>query len=259
LKKEQILTQPLDAANRSDDMARGLHAASHMAEVLGVEGHEVRPCIAVYFAEGCRKGMTFVGRNGACHLIVVELRRLGFGELELLPYLREWNEKNQPPLRESELRSVKSSAYKKLYKYGCNNAKLTGTCIGKDNCPFVLRGKGIYKKKVLWREFTLKGWQRVLSDAAKMIYNVALPEMEYRRQISPGGRIYVNQRELATIIGRKSHSRIGQYLEELHNRGLIVYLHGDPLKKNRKASEIIRVVPVPEVPEIYRIDARRDV
>jgi hypothetical protein len=222
-----------------------------MAEELGVEGHEVRPCIAFYYQHCRRKGPSPIGRNDACHLIAVELGRLGYGQLEMLPYLREWNLKNDSPLSEGEIRGVMSSASKKFYNYGCNHIKLTSTCIGKENCPFIVKGKGKFKRKVLWREFILKGWQWVVSDTANMIYNMALPEMEYRRQISPGGKIYVNQRELATIIGRKSHSRIGQYLDELHNYGLIIYIHGDPLKKNRKASEITRVVPIPEVPEIY--------
>jgi hypothetical protein len=213
----------------------------------------VRPCIAVYFQQGRRNKLSSIGRNDAGHLIAVELTRLGFGEFLMLPYLREWNQKNDPPLPESEIRGIMSSASKKFYGYGCNNMKLVGSCVGKDNCPFVRKGKGVFKKKVFWRDFTIKGWQWVLSDTAKMIYNIALPEMEYRRQISPGGRIYVGHRELATIVGRKSHSRIGQYLEELRNLGLIIYVQGNPLRKNRKASEITRVVPIPEVPEIYRM------
>lgn len=247
------MTAPLDAANREDDLANGSNACSIMAEELGIENHEIKPCIARYYRDGCSKGLSAIGRNDACHIISVELRRLGFSEQEMLPYLRDWNKKNTPPLPDVDIKRVIEKAFRRVYNYGCHNRKLTPTCIGKNNCPYIRKGIGTYKKTILWRDFTLKGWQWVLSSAARMIYNMALPEMEYRRQISPGGKIYVNHRELALIIGFRSHSRIGQYLEELHNRGLIIYSHGDPLKKNRKASEIIRVVPVPEVPEIFKL------
>lgn len=252
-----MLTVPLDAANAQDEVMRGLNAGSHMAESLGVEGHEVRPCIAIYFQDGCMQGLSAIGRNGACHLIAVELRRLGFGELESLPHLREWDKKNQPPLGDREIKKVISTAFRTSYKYGCRGSKVTPTCIGRDNCPYVKSGLGSYKKTVLWRDFILKGWQHVVCSPANMIYNIALPELEYRRQRSPGQPLYVNHREIKDIIGLKSHSRMGQYLIELAGFGLIKYVPGNPLKKNRKASEIIRVVPVPDVPEIYRNDSNK--
>jgi hypothetical protein len=149
---------------------------------------------------------------------------------------------------------VVSTAYRYNYSYGCHQEKLSYTCIGKDNCPFIKKGVGGYKKKVLWRDFILKGWQWVLSPTANMIYNIAIPEMEYRRGISPGQTIYVQHRTIADIIGRKSHSRIGQFFRELDGHKLIIYKPGDPLNKNRKASEIERIVPIPDVPEIYRLN-----
>jgi len=251
----KALTEDRIISVSSDQIQSGLEACNLMALELEIEkGYEIRPCIAVYFMEGCRGGLYPLKPNPVCHLIAVEFCRLGTVDAEAIYLLKKWNKRCNVSFAERDIGGVVSTAYRNVYNYGCRHTNLSHTCIGKENCPFIKQGVGSYKKKVLWRDFILKGWQWVISPTANMIYNIAIPEMEYRRGISPGQTIYVQHRVIAEIIGRKSPSRIGQYLKELDNRRLIVYIPGDPLKKNRKASEIIRVVPIPDVPGIYRLN-----
>lgn len=251
----KILTDDQIIAVSSDEIQKGLEACTYMATELGIDdGSVIRPCIAVYFMEGCKGGLYSLKPNPACHLIAVELCRLGTVDAEAMALLKRWNKRCRISLPERDIGGAVSTAYRNIYKYGCHHANLSYTCMGKDNCPFIRQGIGTYKKKVLWRDFVLKGWQWVVSPTANMIYNIAIPEMEYRRGISPGQTIYVQHRVIAEIIGRKSHSRIGQFFEELDDKRLIVYKPGDPLKKNHKASEIIRIVPIPDIPEIYRMN-----
>lgn len=249
---ESIQTSGLDYALKGGPVAEGHNACSMMSEEIGIGGEDIKPCIAILFRDGCIKGFSELDRNTAGHLIAVELKRLSFGESENTRILNNWNKKNQPPMRISEIDSIVASAYRKPYDYGCHHPNLKLICIKKENCQFIQKGKGKYLKKVLWRDVMLKGWMLILSNPAKMIYSIALPELEYRRQVGPGNRIYVGYRDISSILGWKSHSRLKGYLEELAGFHLIEFIPGDPLRKNRKASEVTRIVPVPDVPELLK-------
>jgi hypothetical protein len=248
----KLLTQSLDAALSDNIIARGLHAGSKMAERIDVNGDEIRPCIAILFEEGCTRGDSAPGRDPAGHLITVELRRLNIPIEEAIEYLRDWNLLNYPPLRESELQKIISSAYRRTepYKYSCDHYKLSHTCIGKENCPWAKGTKPINNREIRYY-FLAKGWNWVLKSNTKLIYLWVLPLLEGRRQVGTGGKVYVGYREIASILGHKYHSDIKRYLDELSKFGLIKFIPGDRLRSKRKASEISRILTIPDIPEMY--------
>lgn len=253
--KNQMLTVPLDAANAEDDTANGQNAVSFMAEELGIgDPSRIRPCIAIHFRDGCRKGEKSPGQNPAGHLIAVELRRLNVDENDAIEILHDWDQRNSPPLGDRRLERIVWSAYRKQepYKYSCENHKLSHTCIGSQSCQFSKKSKGKIPNRKLGGIIMSKGWIWIMSNNAKLIYLMALPILESRKQVGTGGRVYAGHREIATILGWRWHSPVGKHLKELANMGLISYQPGDKCRKNRKASEISRTMPIPDVPIIYQ-------
>lgn len=248
-----ITTQQLDASLKNDEVAQGLNASSWMAEITGIDGVEIRPCIAILFKLGCQKGDKAPGRNPAAHLIANEFYRLGITENDAWEFLLQWDQNNNPPLGEHDLGRIIFRAYKrsKPYGYYCQNEKLSYTCIGKDSCPWANRARKPNINQSLHASFTKKRWMWILSNNAKLIYLIALPLLEGRKQVGSGGRIYAGHREIASVLGWKYHSSIARYLKELAGYGLISYVSGEPKCSKHKASEIKRTVPVPEIPELY--------
>ncbi|RSN72635.1 bifunctional DNA primase/polymerase, partial [Candidatus Methanodesulfokora washburnensis] len=59
-----------------------------------------------------------------------------------LEMVREWNQKNNPPLSEKELRSTLKSAFEHGYTYGCSDPILSSLC-NRENCPLHKEDRGI--------------------------------------------------------------------------------------------------------------------
>jgi hypothetical protein len=235
-------------------VANGHQATSYMAEILGIDdGREIRPCIAIHFKDGCIKGDKTPGRDVAAHLIAVELQRLAINESQATIILEKWDDNNRPPLGYSIIQRKISGAFRRKnpYHYGCNHFNLGFTCIGQSTCHWFNKN-GLYKEnQSIIAAFSARGWIWILSDPAKLIYLVGLPKLEGRRSVAVGGTIFAGYRELAAMLGWKTHSRIKRYLDELKNFGLIQFEPGSKLCKDKKASSFSRVIEIPPVPEIY--------
>lgn len=249
-----IQTQELDYALQGDDIAEGLNAASYMAEVLQVEGNTIRPCIAVLFRDGCCQGEKNPGREPAGHLIAIELCQLGIPEDKARKILHGWDSRNIPELGYGQIERTLCKTYGgyKSYFYSCSSELLIHRCVGEDNCSWRKAHGGKFINRSISAAFRANGWLWILPTHLNFLYLVTIPLLEGRRKVGGGGIIYAGHREIAEVSGLRRCSKIGKYLEELRKFNLIEYQPGDPKQKERKASEIMRVIPVPKVPTYLR-------
>jgi hypothetical protein len=219
-----------------------LSSASKVSKRCDLNVGELRPCIGKMMETPLFKG-SFPQRNEACLVIASELRRVGKNEERVLEILRGWNWKNIDPLKESEVRSAMSTAFRKEYNYSCLNPNLKEFCVG-DSCPFAnyIKGKRKYFDN---RMFLGYGWQNILSNVAKCVYCIALPELERRLGVGAGGLIIANQRRIAKWAG-VSEKSVRKALKELVEVSLITYEPGLPRKWEGKASKIRRFIPIPK-------------
>lgn len=235
--------------NAPDNLIKGLEASSELSKSTGHPGPGIKPCIATLIETPLEKG-GFPNRNEAGLVIASELRRIGQDYDQVMFRLEKWNKQNKPFLKNSDLRNIANSAFRKDYKYGCLNPILSAYCIGEDVCPFVI---GVRSKKPKYNDlvFLDRGWQCVLTTTQSAIYWIGLKYLEVTRHIGKGGRIFANHTQIAKASG-VSLSSIRRNLKILQKVGLIEYKPGTPRKWEGCASEIRRIFPVPH-PTIDRI------
>ena len=220
---------------------KGMEAASNLSQETGHPGNDIRPCIATLVETSLSQG-EIPNRNEAAVIIASEFRRIGQTYDQATQHLEYWNQNNKPPLKYNELQKAVRNAYGKEYNYGCQNPVLKNYCVG-DICPFIKHVKSKWKK-VQNFVFIDYGWQNYLSLVQTLIYYTALPYLEIKRRVGPGGRIFANHKQIAESCG-VSNRRIGQQLDTLQTAGLIEYKPGLPLKWKGLASEIKRIIPIP--------------
>lgn len=89
------------------------------------------PSCIVELLKGVQEGQ----RNETCiRLASYFLNLRGVKRDRALAILKEWNEKNHPPLAEEEIAKTLKSAQKNQYVYGCNDSIFKGYCKDKGNC-----------------------------------------------------------------------------------------------------------------------------
>jgi len=229
-----------------------LVAYSEAAEDLGLNPKALRPCIGVLL-----KTPSFdsdvIKPSLRASMIADEFIRLNMPESLMQSQLEKWNTRNIPPMRHRDLMSTIKTALRKNYGYTCSHPSLAEFCVGPEACEHVRGNTG--KLKFNFRAFFVYHWQLILSNTAKDIYYIALPELGKRRGLKPDGLIYANQLEIAQYAGISKKS-VKSALEELSHFGLIEYKHGRPRKWEGKASEIRRIFPIPKPPksELLRIN-----
>jgi DNA-binding transcriptional regulator YhcF (GntR family) len=221
----------------------GLISSSDLSKQTRHPGEDIRPCISIMFQNAYSRGER-PDRNTVALIIACELMRIDLHEAEIEYRIRKWNEGNKPPLRISEYRKAIRNAETGRYKYGCNNVHLELTCIGKDICPYY-RGVKSNRKTYNNRAFVKYCWPQYISNVAKLIYYLVLIELERRRQVGPGGKIYASYREIAQI-GGVSHHSIKKGLLELESVGLIRCKIGKSRVWERCATQIQRTIPIPK-------------
>ena len=220
---------------------KGMGAASNLSQETGHPGNDIRPCIATLVETPLSKG-EFPNRNTAGLIIATEFYRIGQKYDQAVTRLEHWNQHNHPPLKHNELQNAAQNGYTGKYNYGCKNPVLKNYCVG-DLCPFVNHVKS-KKKKVRNQVFIDYGWQNYLSLVQTLIYYTALPYLEIKRRVGPGGLLFANHKQIAEICG-VSNRRIGENLKTLKVAGLIKYKSGLPQKWLGIASEIRRIIPIP--------------
>lgn len=215
---------------------------------LDLDWRTMRPCIGTIVEDGLDEGGE-PSRNTGAHLIASELRRLGKDEDFVLDALKAWNQKNRPPMRESEIQSTVRSAFRKEYKYSCKHSLLRLLCTGETFCPHAkLKSRsGKYTKN---RLFLTYGWQNILSNTATALYYIAIPELEKLQGVGAGGVVIANHKKFATLAGITPKS-VGKALRELSQTPLIKkFERGTPRKWEGKATLIQRTIPIPPPPDV---------
>lgn len=215
----------------------------------------IKPCVALMMEEGFEKGQGL--RDKVAFTIATELRRIGKTSEVAEKILLRWDEKNSPSLGFSLIRNKIRSAYRREYTFGCNNELLKSYCVDeKQFCSYhkeFLQINNI-RRKTGERDF-YKGWQHILSLAEQVVYR-GLIEIEKRRGMYPGSTVFASHREINQASGVSLQS-IGKSLEGLASHGLIIYKAGEPYRWRVKASEIRRIIPVPEPKKVSNYEYQK--
>lgn len=221
----------------------GLMASSDLAGELNHPGPDIKPCIALMLENSYCRGDS-PNRNTAALIIACELNRIGLEQASIEYRLRLWNERNDPPLKRSELLKAIRNAITGKYDYGCNNTYLEPTCMGKDVCPHY---KGVKSNRRTYnnRTFIKYHWPQYLSNVAIITYYLTLVELERRKQVGPSGKIFTSYREINEISGL-SHQSIKKALLELEHFGLIKLKIGYSQVWLHRGTEIQRIIPIPK-------------
>lgn len=231
----------------TDKQYKGLVAHSEVSRLLQVNSEAIKPCVAAIINTPFDKGDT-PNRTDASVAIICELIRLDLPRERVECILAEWNKRNLAPRRDKEIAQAIKSAYRKNdmgtgYKFSCFHATLEAFCIGEEFCS-VTKDKDKLIRHDYRRYFTYN-WQLILSNAPNLIYWLAIPELERRRGLKPGEKIFSSQADIAKFAGISRRS-VGKALDELAKHGLIKYKAGTPRKWERLASEIARIFPIPK-------------
>jgi hypothetical protein len=234
-----------------DTQMSGLIAHSEISEYLHLNPKTLRPCIAKMLKTSFYKG-GIPDRSSASAIIAAEFVGLGFDRSRIEHELLKWNKVNDPPIKYNSLNSTINTALRNHYRYSCKHEYLREFCIGFDLCLYS-KGKS-NNSSFNFRTFFSYHWQLILSTKAKLIYWLALPELEKRKGLKPGSIIYECHHEIAKYAGI-SRKYVKGGLEELVKFNLIEYKVGTPRKWEGKASEIRRIFPIAKPPkqEILRV------
>jgi len=234
--------QPKPDVITPDMTLQGLATSSHLSRTIDHPGQDIRPCVATLADTPLSKG-EFPDRNTSAVVIASELKRVGKNYEFIADYLTRWNRFNHPPLTPTDLNRAVNNSYASEYNYSCTNAILQSFCVGEDMCPFASR---VLSKRKAYRNFTFidYGWQKHLTNLQVLVYMVALPGLEVKRRVGPGGLIHAGHREIADACGCTPR-RLGTLLETLAAVGLVEYQPGTPRRWEVKASTVRRILPIP--------------
>lgn len=205
----------------------------------------LRPCIAQMLSRPFSKDDTPDGAK-ASFFIAVELHRLGLSSEESLRVIFDWNIRNRPPLQATLLRKGIRSAASKPYRLGCGPGVLGDSifCIGSDTCPYYKNsGQRLLEYSGPWALIDA-GWPSQIKRASAMVY-LSIQCIERYRKIKPGSVIFVGYRDLSGLSG-VNLKYIGPALVELEEAGLIEVKAGRPLGRGKAATEIRRILPIPD-------------
>lgn len=230
------------------DKLSQLEAVKRQAQTCQVPPQELKPCVAAMLEQGPPGGECDPNTTG--YIIATEFRRLGKSYEDIEELLLSWAQHTSNrgrALGYAEVRKIARSAYYgKHYTYGCGpGGKLyrSGYCLGHEACPYY-RQLG-QRRKPREDDFYDFGWPQRLGASTAGVYR-AIVSLEDSRG-APGGRTLASYRELSRRSGVGiSHMR--EKLERLQSEGLITFKPGKPRGKHGEATEIRRVIPIPEPP-----------
>jgi len=206
---------------------------------------ELKPCVALMLEQGVPKGSE-PDPDKACHIIGCEFRRLGVGHDAAAKICHDWQANTGEVLGYGEVERAVRSAYGGKHEYGCGvDGPLYNSdyCMGHETCPYYKKLGGKQEPRDL--DFFESGWPQILSSAAFRTY-IAVMVLEHKRQ-APGGKTFASYRQLEKY-GGEDKARIKKALDELKRHGLITYKPGKVGSRHAKATEIQRVIPIPEPP-----------
>jgi hypothetical protein len=258
---------PLSATDRTHDLVRLLEAVSRVQREYGL-AQPPKTCVAVLL-----DGNTgAASRHDAAFVIAIECRRAGIDERTTGRVLARWAKKIAYSGRAAD-RAV-HAAFKRtpkgeyqyhapglLNKVGGKYRQVLGDICREVGCPQnCIPSKALYlgPASETHDRFKQLGWPRWLRRqrhaAAAEIYE-AITILERRHRLAPGAKLYLAFSQLEEISGRsRSHMNENlQLLEELDLiTDLVVGSGSGNYAKDRKPTQLRRVVPIPRAPRAKR-------
>jgi len=172
-------------------------------------------------------------------IVACELHRVGKTEKEIDSILVSLS------ISTFRIRGVIKSVITGRYEFGCPRLEARGICLYKsrEDCfwyqAIPRESQRSYRERDFWRF----GWPGRLTAPEIVIY-LAIKEVEKRRGLPAGSRLYVSRKELMRVSG-VSHSWVLECCERLKKKGLIEFKRGTQHRWYGKASEIKRIIPIP--------------
>ena len=202
-------------------------------------------------------------RNKSFHIMACDLLNRQNKDPEFVEkMLLAKNTKLSVPLSEREVKQIINSASKKKlhYKtgqmagitYGCDTEPIIlRFCIGKESCPYYKQGfTGGGERPQGLHTLMNKGWLPELGGSAFKTYG-GLCRLEKMKGIKPGRALIFTHRELARLTGL-SRPTVAETLKNLFFAGLILYIKGKQHKKYKTASDVRRIIPIPDIGSVKK-------
>ena len=171
-------------------------------------------------------------------IIGCELHRVGRTEKQIDSLLTRLG------IRTSKVQGVIKSIATGKYEFGCPRLEEKGICLyeKREECfwyqAIPRESQRSYRERDFWRF----GWPSRLTAPEGMIY-LAIREVEKRRGLPAGSRLYVSRKELSGLAG-VSPPWVMKCCERLEKVGLIRFKRGLQHRWYGKASEVKRIIPI---------------
>ncbi len=193
-------------------------------------------------------------RNQIFYALSAEFRRMGYNEgmtySRMTAYFYKLPDEvtgglgsDGRPFTLKEVETIVRAVFrsKKNKSYGCERHFWDRVCIG-DSCSFKKKLSGKSQSFETAFFYFIRHWLNSDLNGSDLKIYMALMLAEERRELKPGGLIFVSQRELGELSG-VYRTKTAKSLTTLNNCGLIEYKPG---KKLGIASEIRRKIPIPK-------------
>jgi len=194
---------------------------------------DVKPCIVKLLEDpSCKDGDN-------PFIIGCELHRVGRTERQIDSLLVSLS------IRTSKVQGVIKSIATGRYKgFGCPHLEEKGICLYKsrEECFWYQAIPRESQKPYRERDFWRFGWSSRLTAPESMIY-LAIREVEKRRGLPAGSRLYVSRKELSGLTG-VSPPWVTKCCEKLERVGLISFKKGSQHRWYGRAGEVKRIIPI---------------
>lgn len=173
-------------------------------------------------------------------IVACELHRVGRTERQIDSLLTRLD------IKASKVRGVIKSVITGRYEFGCPRLEEKGICLyeKREDCfwyqAIPRESQRSYRERDFWRF----GWPGRLT-APKIVIYLAIIEVEKRRRLPAGSRLYVSRKELSGLTG-VSLPWVIKCCERLGKIGLIKFKKGLQHRWYGKASEVKRIIPIPK-------------
>ncbi|MGI8708459.1 MAG: hypothetical protein ACR2LG_09700 [Actinomycetota bacterium] len=240
-----------------------LEAVRSVAAEYGIPTGQVKPCVA-YLLDGNQPAAP---QHEVAFTIAIELRRLDWSEDKVGEALAHWAKKIGYPISDTR-RALKSAFTKKPngeHRYHPPGLhKKTGSVYSRTlkpacdevgcpaNCP-AMASRFSGQVEETFEKFTQLGWPAYLKKnrwrSAIDVYE-AICRREKQLKFAPGVELFTTYEQLAELAG-VNKTTVGDALRRLTELSLITFQAGSgsgPHSRDRVASKVRRVIPIPSPP-----------
>lgn len=226
-----------------------LYSVNEQSRQWKLPANDQKPCITALLSIPIEEGF----RDIAIFVVATDLlNRQCLSEDKVKNILSKWNETFPHPMTEKDIVAKIRSASKTKHNgqkitYGCSGRQqlIASNCLTKDNCPYFQKNFASTKyNNVSIYDFINSRKFKKLSGTNVKIY-LSLVSLEKIKHVSPGQWLITSHRNLESRSG-VCRQTISEILKTLHFEGLIEYKKGLQHRHLKTASEIRRVIPIPD-------------